>query len=274
VLHWTQRIVSALDAPSPLLSYSSVAEVLVRGTGVSPAEHASRLRDDPPHILIGTPQAIWEIMQEDKDALQPQHLSTLVVDEVDYLIPSTPRGSNVHKQRRMEKQMAMHPSITASIIDEILRTRPQKEARGERGERWQDLSVKQRQQTRPPLQLVFSSATLRTHMHMNLRSREGWVTKGHAFARITGKPKKPASTSPIVTPTTTVLGGSGITHSVILVDKDGTVANIEGAVARAEALPVEEENIVDDQANAYEDAMTSLDYVNDLELDAPVSVGK
>jgi hypothetical protein len=174
----------------------------------------------------------------------------------------------------MEKQMAMHPSITASIIDEILRTRPQKEARGERGERWQDLSVKQRQQTRPPLQLVFSSATLRTHMRMNLRSREGWVTKGHAFARITGKPKKPASTSPIVTPTTTVLGGSGITHSVILVDKDGTVANIEGAVARAEALPVEEENIVDDQADAYEDAMTSLDYVNDLELDAPVSVGK
>jgi hypothetical protein len=270
ISHWIQRIVSALP-PSLLNTYSSVAEVLVRGTGVSPEEHISRLREDPPHMLIGTPQAILEIMEKDKSALQPQYINTVVVDEVDYLIPSIPRGMSAFKRQKMEKQLARHPSVAAKIIDEILKTRPRKDQRGEAGKQWRDLTVKQRQQIRPPLQLVFSSATLRNHLDMNLKHRQGWLTLGAtSLAQVIGKPKKEPLAEPILTPTSTILGGSGITHSVLVVDKDGRAANIEGAVERS-AAPV---SSTEEDNNSGEDPITTVDYVNELELDVPLSVGK
>jgi hypothetical protein len=186
---------------------------------------------------------------------------------------------NQFKRRKMEKQLSRHPSLTATIIDEILKTRPQKEARGVAGEVWRDLPMKQRQVVRPPLQLVFSSATLRTHMDQELRRREGWITKGSAsFQQVIGKPKKTPS-APRITPTQTVLGGSNISHSILIVDKDGTAVNVDGAVERLSASePVVGEEVcdetVDQDIGVYDNSTDTLDYVNELELDTQVSIGK
>jgi hypothetical protein len=263
------RIVSAMP-PSPLNTYSSVAGVLVRGTGEPLEEQAKRLKEDPPHVLIGTPQAIWEMMSSDKEALQLKHIDTVVVDEVDYLLPSVPRGMSRYQREKLEKRMSRHPSVTAKIIDEIVQAHPQKEDRAVDGKHWRDLSVKERQDTKPPLQLVFASATLRTHLDNELRHRDGWLTKGgSALAQIVGKSRYQAVASPSVG--NAVIGGSGITHSVLLVNSDGDVSNVKDAVERpAEQVPATDE----DTQEGIVASTDAIDVANELDLDDPVSVGE
>jgi hypothetical protein len=256
----------------PGSSLESVIDVLVRGTGLSAKDQAARLKANPPHILVGTPQAIWEVLSLDAQALQPQYINTVAVDEVDYLIPSVPRGMTKYKQAKMEQKMARHPSVTAQIIDHILRTRPAKQDRADFGEVWRDLSLKERQQVRPPLQLIFSSATLRTHLDIELKKREGWITRGVALAQITGKPHR--GTGSTYAPGSTVPDNVRVTHSILTVSNDGSVRNIEGAQTAVVSSAPDISSAMISEAQEASDTPEALEVMNDMEYEgAPLSVG-
>jgi hypothetical protein len=230
LLHWTTRITSNLP-DNQGTTKTSMAQVLVRGTGVTVDEHIARLKEDPPHMLIGTPQAIWELMERDLPALQPEYISTVVVDEVDWLIPSVTRSAHPLKRINLERKFARHPPVVGKILDAVLQAQQTKPRMLEDEDTsWRDLTRAQKRQSgnRPPLQLVFSSATLRTDLRQLLEAREGWLTQGRAnITMISGKSTRrrtlAASTAEVV--------HRSITHSVLLVNPDGVVKNIEGAVA-------------------------------------------
>lgn len=271
VQHWVQRI-SANMPDKPGSSLSSVIDVLVRGTGLSTQDQAARLKANPPHILVGTPQAIWEVLSLEPQALQPQYINTIAVDEVDYLIPSVPRGMTKYKQAKMEQKMARHPSVTAQIIDHILRTRPAKQDRADLGEVWRDLSLKERQQVRPPLQLIFSSATLRTHLDIELKKREGWITRGVALAQITGKPHR--ATGSTYAPGSSVPDNVRVTHSILTVSDDGSVRNIEGAQAAVVSSASDIPSAMISEPQETSDTTEALEMINDMDYEgAPLSVG-
>lgn len=85
LFHWIQHIATATGAISTL---PLVCQVLVRDASTPPSSQAKALRKDPPHILIATPNGALDVYKEDPDALQLGTLSTVVVDDADYLIPT------------------------------------------------------------------------------------------------------------------------------------------------------------------------------------------
>jgi hypothetical protein len=220
--------------PKSLTSISSLAQVCVRGADRPLDAQIANLKEDPPHILIGTPTAMQDVLKADASALQLPYISTIVVDEGDELIASIP---NVRKTKfeQMKRKHERHPSVAGLIVDAILAAQAPKRTFAHKGKQtWQGSSADERRSTRPPLQLVLSSATLRNHLRRHLTSREGWLTRGtQGTAWINGTSGAPTTTSALSTSTDNdagVLGGTGILHSVLVVTPDGTVSNIEGAV--------------------------------------------
>jgi superfamily II DNA/RNA helicase len=88
--HWIHRIATATGT---VPSLPLVCQVLVRDSVVPPSSQVEALRKEPPHILIATPTGILDVCSEDPDALHLGGLSTVVVDDADYLIPTVPRNS-------------------------------------------------------------------------------------------------------------------------------------------------------------------------------------
>jgi superfamily II DNA/RNA helicase len=80
-----------------------ICQVLARGTSMDTHSQAKNLRDNPPHILIATPKALHDLYLEDPEALQLTTLSTVVVDDADYLIPSSPKGLKEHALRKLDR---------------------------------------------------------------------------------------------------------------------------------------------------------------------------
>jgi superfamily II DNA/RNA helicase len=89
LFHWIHRIATALGV---VPSLSSICQLVIRDSRVPPSSQAACLRKEPPHILVATPNAALDVFNEDPDALQLRTLSTVVVDDVDYLIPTVPRN--------------------------------------------------------------------------------------------------------------------------------------------------------------------------------------
>ncbi|OBZ78793.1 DEAD-box ATP-dependent RNA helicase 47, mitochondrial [Grifola frondosa] len=88
-LHWIQHMHVHMGHSTSL---SSIAQVVIRNADTPLDVEINTLRDSQPQILIGTPQAFWDIVQEDESALPLRALSTVIVDEVDYLIESVPEN--------------------------------------------------------------------------------------------------------------------------------------------------------------------------------------
>lgn len=230
--HWTQRLSSAL--PRALTSISSLAHLCVRNASDPPLVQCTRLREDPPHILIGTPTGLQDILQTDPDALQLHTLSTIVADESDALIPSIP---NVRKTKReqLERKHARHPAPTVTLLDTVFAARQQ-----------QDEQQKGQRASRPPLQLILSSATLRNHFKRSIIRHPGWLERSSgetAWVNGTGAATTPGAGNV-----------SGVLHSLLLVSRDGTARNVEGSVdppleeMREEEegfAPLEEEDVTD-----------------------------
>src|SRR5205807_9557625 len=125
----------------------------------------------PPHILICTPQAFLEAYKVDKEALRLETLNTVVVDEVDYLVPTVAKDPKKSYWKAYEKEVRKvrkHPGPTREILDIVY---------GRRKELWEkpyqpDEDMEQRynsvEEWRNDVeaeegipQLVLSSATLR-----------------------------------------------------------------------------------------------------------------
>ena len=237
--HWIER--AAASSPESVPSMSSLAQVLVRNGTSHLTEGLRSIRHTPPHILIGTPQAVMDVYKEDPEALQIPHLSSVVVDEVDYLIETVPKkdpNRSFHKATlKATKKLAMHPGVTRELLDIIFAKRKEingrrKDEAGVTQHRRRTAVPENMQSSSGSPQLILSSATLRRHLNNYLFEESGWLDTDRLL-KVKGVVKEASGAHDqrlSVKYTHDGLGGSGILHSVLLVS-DQKIRNIEGAAA-------------------------------------------
>ncbi|KAG5647626.1 hypothetical protein DXG03_008979 [Asterophora parasitica] len=242
--HWIARMASATEDP---VDITSIAQVIVRDGQAHLTDGLRALRNDPPHILIGTPQAVMDVYKKDPASLQLSSLSSVVVDEVDYLIETAPKkdpSKSFHKAAvKASRKLLAHPGVTRQLLDVIFARRKglneerQDEAGYTQYQRRTEIAAGDNRRTEGLPQLVLSSATLRRHLTNYLYEESGWLNKdnllkvkGAGRARVVHEKKDTTEMYPH-----DGLGGNGILHSVLLVS-DERIENIAGAV------PVESES--------------------------------
>ena len=179
-------------------SLESIAQVCVRGNAMSPLDvQIKKLRMQAPHILIGTPQALVEILEADKGALQIPTLDTVVVDEVDYLLPVPTLGASKKEMRKWET----HPPPTLKLLNALFKDRSK---------------LRRKENTMPwrfPLQAVFSSATLRHYLRRFFFNHTLWMDR---YSHVVKIDFEKAGKS----------GVEAVKHYALVVDKDGAVRNM------------------------------------------------
>ncbi len=241
--HWIERIHHHMTKREPL---PSLAQVLVRDSAATLEEHLAPIHKTPPHILIGTPQMVLDIVQADPTALPLDRLSTVVVDEVDYLIETVPNLPDKFLMMKIERQINRHPGPTRLLLNHIYsasnaRRKPYQmsQMQGLKGE------DHRRDDSQHKPQLIMMSATLRNHLKRFLLADSGWFTRDPGmFVRITGDASvhypKDLKNSSAEDHATFALGGHGIQHHVLVVSDKGSIANIEGAAKGPQRKPEEE----------------------------------
>ncbi|KAG6841921.1 hypothetical protein C0991_005101 [Blastosporella zonata] len=233
LLHWIQRMADATQPPPDM---TSIAQVLVRDGGAHITDGLRTLRRTPPHILIGTPQAIMDVYKEDPNALQLDHLSSVVVDEADYLIETVPNKdpnkSFFKATLKAKRKLLAHPGVTRQLLDIIFsqRKKTNEIRKDEPGivqeRRRRDLHS---YSTAEP-QLVMSSATLRRHLNNYLFEESGWLNRDNLL-KVRGSKCAPEAQEKKKVSNLYLhdgLGGTRISHSVLLVSEEG-INNIAGA---------------------------------------------
>ncbi|KAL1670484.1 P-loop containing nucleoside triphosphate hydrolase protein [Schizophyllum commune] len=254
ILNWIESIVKNFDGASPP-ELSSIAQVLVRDGQMHLGEGLETLRNEPPHILIGTPQALLDVNREDPNAFRRSSLSTVFVDEVDYLVETVrdlgPEQSN--KRRALERRIRKHPGPTRELLDIIYEERIRRNAELLESEYEHDDEAggASKRATIGGPQLVLASATLPGHLSSYVFGQSGWFAR-HDYVRITKSKQDSSSASK-----TMGLGGTGVEHSVILVGPN-SATNIPGAEPSTQAteLPAvlsEEEQALDEDVLSKEE---------------------
>jgi superfamily II DNA/RNA helicase len=207
-MYWIGRIATATNNPP----HSSLTQVIVRGQeGLS--SQVSRLRENPPSILVGTPQAILDILQEDKHAIDFTGLSTVVVDEVDYIIDFIAADASKDKKQKLAAKMRRHPSAGKLLLDLIY-------------------SPLDRSAAVKSPQLVVCSATLQTGLRQQLY-RSGWFKKdAYSVVKVrsevrAGETRKPEKN---VAAADFTLDAEAVQHCALVFSEDGSVNDVEGAV--------------------------------------------
>lgn len=199
--HWIERLVQvSQNNPPPL---SSIAQVIARGSGPPISEQISSVIADPPHILIGTPNSLMDLFWSDDTESRRllRGISSVYVDEVDYLIESIPQHAPKDKVEKMRKRMRRHPGATNKLLDLLFASRHRK---------W---SGNERTVDSSP-QLIMSSATLHAALSKRVLNGQGWIDR-HNLVKVAGGGRKPSS--------------SEVQHCVLCISKDGEIRNIEGA---------------------------------------------
>ena len=220
---WIQVITkSKIQVQPPELS--SVVQVLAKVPGEPLEDRLAELERITPHILIGTPQ----VLLNNYDGLKLHKLNTVVVDEVDYLIETVPNLQDQFKREKMKKKIANHPGPTRHLLNKILEPRMTKP-----NDPNPDITPTPTDTTSGPRihhtpQLILSTATFRSHLNRFLFQESGWLTRGDMhLVKVDGNPGK--------TGTSTWLPNA--THSVLVVNKDLEIRNIEGAIAAPDSHP-------------------------------------
>ena len=261
-LHWIERIVTcaAVDSPPPQLS--SVAQILVRDRGTHLTTGLDLLHETPPHILIGTPQALMDVWSKDQQALQLSRLSTVVVDEVDYLVETLPR-KDANKSfrptvKRATKRLLAHPGVTRELLDTMYAKRKElyERRKDEPGLVQYERRAEHEGQNSvisPLPQLALCSATLRGHLRTYLFQESGWLNKDNLLvykgAVMTGFNSSSQGGDDVAkSKKINVIGGSGVAHSVLIVSNK-EITNIEGAVPYKPGGPdISDDNYVTPEA--------------------------
>ncbi|KAI0800971.1 P-loop containing nucleoside triphosphate hydrolase protein [Fomes fomentarius] len=232
--HWIERIHHHMTQAPPL---PSLVQVLVRDSTATLEEQVAPIQKDSPRILIGTPQAVYDVVQADPDALPLNRLSTVVVDEADYLIESVPIMSDKYAMMKIERRINKHPGPTRLLLNHIYDT--ENIRRKDSYQMFRRQSPRGEDQRRDDFlqapQLVMMSATLRNHLKRFLLADSGWFAKEQGMlVRITGDASSHYPQSSKIAPEEDhaefAVGGTGLQHHVLVVTKDGDVVNIKGAV--------------------------------------------
>lgn len=222
MLQWIRLLADAAPTRPPI---SSIVQVLVRDQKAPPRLDA--LREEPPHILIGTPQALQDAWKQDPHSLQLDTLSTVVVDEADYLIETVFLHSPGKLDRATLKKLKLirkHPGATRELLDIIYAKR--KEALMDSGQ--------DKDERLPGPQLIFSSATLRAHFTQHVLEESGWLV-GDNYVEVFGGTGSSADDVPNASQDI-----NEISHSVLVVSRN-SITNIPGALLPPLPLKVQEE---------------------------------
>ncbi|KAG1866452.1 P-loop containing nucleoside triphosphate hydrolase protein [Suillus tomentosus] len=271
-LHWLHHMLTSAGEPGPY-SLASIAQVLVRGsppknlTSSSPrileaivnplSPGISVLRDYPPHILIATPTALMDVLRKEPEVLQLSTLSTVVVDEVDWLLQMVPQKSKytTEKAARLNQK---HPEVLKTVLDVLYASTKTNTSHFLRKRL---LEMKLAPIDRP--QLIMLSATMRNRLRTAFFGAYGWFRRGKVLKLI----KASSASRPAHGLNRT------ITHHVLVMSQDGCVKNIAGArkarvptpldsseyVSSAEEQDEEEELIFDEDDEALLDDETDID---------------
>lgn len=218
---WIERIIKTL----PKTRIASIAYVLVRGTGIPIERRVKQLEDNPPHIVICTPNGLMDAYKENRRALNLSTLSTIVVDEVDHVIKTVPRKDRNKSYRlaheKAEKKVARHPGQTRYFLDAVYRR--EWNERHYSSEQSEGEERKERRKWKTP-QLILSSATLHVSLKNYLFEASGWLNGGN-LVKISRDDERNKSEGKKTEPT----GKQGtVLHSVVVVG-EGKSKNIDGA---------------------------------------------
>ncbi|WFD33530.1 hypothetical protein MCUN1_000343 [Malassezia cuniculi] len=206
-LDWARTLIPA----SVVDSLDTVVQVVVRGEPLD--EQAARLRGKPPHIVIGTPTRLLELLALDDGSkiLGIGTLRTLVYDETDALLQLPGRFPTMRERWRHD----VHRAPGLDLLNRIMQVRPTfsggdayAPAGLERGNRKGDearppehvrrVQYKGAEKSRlapalprspksPPLQLVCTSATANSVLRHFLGARTGWLRVMLRETRMTSK---------------------------------------------------------------------------------------
>lgn len=226
---WIEQITKTL----PKARIESIAYVLVRGTGVPIKKQIKRLEENPPHIVICTPQALMDVYKEKREALKLSTLSTIVVDEVDYLIETVARKDPNKSYRlaydKAKRKVARHPGLTRAFLDIVYSKRKEWNERRYSSERseWEEEGTVGRELEKTP-QLILSSATLHVHLKNYLFEESGWLNKDN-LVKIFGDGERKKSEN-LNAGHSAPTGKEGrVLHSVLVVSEEET-KNVAGAI--------------------------------------------
>lgn len=224
---WIQVITeSKIQDHRPELS--SVVQVLAKVPGEPLEDRLVELERVTPHILIGTPQ----VLLNNYDRLKLHKLKSVVVDEVDYLIETVPNLLDKFKREKIKKKIAKYPGPTRQLLNEILKPRITKPDVSDVDNTPTPAHAVRKPQTPHTPQLILSTATFRSHLNRFLFQGSGWLTRGDMhLVKINGALGE--------TETPTWLPNS--THSVLVVNEESEIRNIEGAIASPDPSPVSTE---------------------------------
>ena len=250
-LHWIERIVTAADLS---LSLSSVAQALVRTASTPVSAQLAKMRETPPLILIGTPQTILDAWNEDNESIKLQELSTVVVDEADYLIDYVPAESSSVTKQKVELRMKRHPKPTKVLLDTIYA--PRISTSNTSDEKKGRHNIVPGTDSLP--QLVLCSATFRSGLRQQLYG-SGWIRKGQgSVIKVSGEASefdKALFDDASAEGEGSVLGGRNVAHCALVINADGDVKNIDGAV---DAVAVEQSDSEIKHALPADDPTTQL----------------
>jgi hypothetical protein len=204
-MYWIERIATTYGGPH----HSVPAQVVVRGQE-EPSSHVARVREKSPSILIGTPQAILDMLHEDKNSLNFSRLSTVVVDEVDYIIGFIPADASGDKKKKLAAKIKRHPSAGKLLLDRIFAPRVHGGSVVAGGSP----------------QLVVCSATLQTGLRQQLY-RTGWFKKG-VYSVLKIRSEIPARETRKCEQD--VAAPDSVQHCALVFSDDGSVRDVEDAV--------------------------------------------
>ena len=226
LLHWIKCMYAGASHSGDV---SPFAQVMVRSADSPIPEQVQRIREQPPRILIGTPQAVLEALTAQGTSLSLQYLSAVVVEEADYLLEYwVAAQKRKYELEKFQRQLRSHPSPTRQILNFLY---PPVDAYWERPGKRRTPRPKLLENTTalPPdrrPQLIMTSATLKSAFRNSVMSGGLWYASA---------PRKPL----IITSATTesdgatvgsVYGGTKLVHSALIVSDDGSILNFPGAI--------------------------------------------
>ncbi|KAH8120442.1 P-loop containing nucleoside triphosphate hydrolase protein [Phellopilus nigrolimitatus] len=250
MMHWIESIVKHSEPHPPPLD--SFAQLVVRGGSAPAGEQIDRLRAAPPHILIGTPQALWEIFETDRQALQVEDLATLVVDEVDYLLDIPPPYVRQSRHGAAWKNFNKHPSLARRLLEEILPLR--KPGAVPLAQAEFDDKPKIRTTTTRPIQVVMSSATVHSNLTEHLMDAR-WMREDGII--LSGKKLAKTNAHMILEDDKE---RTEVVHHAFVVSAGGHLANVEFAAKPGEEGKKSEkkqERQDEDRSSGYREKSTS-----------------
>ncbi|KAK7064315.1 P-loop containing nucleoside triphosphate hydrolase protein [Favolaschia claudopus] len=198
IRRWVARLFGHRASAS---SMNKVVQVLVRDS----RDSGGSLRDDdPPHLLVATPQALLDVWRQQPDALRLKTLSAIVVDEADYLIPTV----DLAHRRADDTMKSQHAGKTREFLNLVYGT----------SQSMDDDEIEPPERRRSP-QLIVSSATMPRHLVDYVSEDSLWLNRDN-WVKIYGNATHARRRASLVT------------HSVLVVHDD-MIRNIEGAISKS-----------------------------------------